>query len=318
MIDRTNAGCPRCGYDVRGIVKSWTDACPLEGACSECGLAFRWRDVLHPAYGVAPWCVEARRPAVAWPAQLIGTLLRAARPRRFWSSIALHHPIHWRRLAALAVSLIVIALVLLDLATATIVVADHRDVLTRGATSRDTDAEVFLRVAGKPFSANPTAGYVYPLARGGTRTVIGLAPRTYWRGLWIERWPIIVGVLATPVTTAIAFAALPVARRRAKVRPQHVARVAAYGFVVPFAVLLLAMAGSTWSAVQTPPIVRLHLLHLAALLLLVAGTFTWWFAAVGRYLRMERAPAVAASATAIGLMVPLAAVGAAWYLLGWG
>jgi hypothetical protein len=292
---------------MRGIVSSWTDACPLEGACSECGLAFRWRDVLHPAYGIASWCVEARRSPGAWPAQLAGTFLRAARPRRFWSVVALHQPISWPRLLALVLSLAVTTLVLLDLATAAIVVADHRDVQTRGATSTATDAGVFLKVAGNPFSASPVAGYVYPLARGGTRTVVGLATRDYWRGLWLARWPVIVGVLITPLTTAIAFAVLPVARRRARVQLQHIGRVASYGFVVSFAALLVAAAGSTWSALRQPPIVRLHVLHVVAVLFLGVGTLTWWYAAVRSYLRMERSLAVAASATSIGLMIPVAA-----------
>jgi hypothetical protein len=267
---------------------------------------------------MSSWCVEARRPPVAWPAQVIGTLVQAARPRRFWSSIALHQPIRWPRLLALVLSLAVITLVLLDLATAAIVVADHRDVLARGATSASNDVDVFVQVAQNPLSAKPVAGYVYPLARGGTRPVTGLATRDYWRGLWTARWPFIVGILATPLTTAIAFGALPVARRRSRVQPQHVARIALYGFVVAFAVLLVAAAGSTWSALLHPPIVRLHVLHVAALVLLVVGTLIWWFAAVRSYLRMERPLAVAASATSIGLMVPLAAVAGAWYLLDWG
>jgi hypothetical protein len=219
---------------------------------------------------------------------------------------------------ALVLSLAVTTLVLLDLATAAIVVADHRDVQTRGATSTATDADVFAQVAMNPFSANPVAGYVYPRARGGTRTVVGLATRDYWTGLWLARWPFTLGVLATPLTTAIAFGALPVARRRARVQPQHIARVALYGYVVPFAVLLVAAAGSTWSALLHPPIVRPHVLHAVALLFLGVATLAWWFAAVRGYLRMERSLAVAASATSIGLMIPLAAVAAAWYLLSWG
>jgi hypothetical protein len=276
---------------LRGIVDSWTVACAIEGVCSECGLAFRWRDVLHPGYGIPPWCVEARRSPVAWPVQVVGTLVRAAHPHRFWPSIALHQPIRWLRLMALVLSLAVAMLVLLDIATAAIVVADHRDVQTRGATST---------------------------ARGGTRPVVGLPARNYWRGLWLERWPIIVGILATPLTTAIAFGALPVTRRRARVRPQHIARIALYGSVVPLAALLVAVVASTWSAVLHPPIVRPNALHVAAMLLLVVATLTWWYAAVRDYLRVERALAVSASASSIGLLLPLAAVAAAWYLRAWG
>jgi hypothetical protein len=318
MLDLNDAECLRCGYDLRGIVDSWTDACAVEGVCSECGLVFRWRDVLRPARGSPSWCVEARRSPGAWPAQVVGTLVRAARPRRFWSSIALHQPIRRARLAALALSLAVLGLVLLDVATAAIAVADHRDVRSRGATSTVTDAEVFIRVAANPVSTSPVAGYVYPLAQGGTRTVVGLPARDYWIGLWFARRTLIVGVLVTPATTALAFGVLPVTRSRNRVRWRHIARVAVYGSVVPFATLLVAGAASTWSALLTPPIVRLNALHVAAVLVLTVATPTWWFAAVRRYLRIERALAVSASASAIGLLLPLAAVAAAWHLLGWG
>ena len=64
-----------------------------------------------------------------------------------------------------------------------------------------------------------------------------------------------------------------------------------------------------------PPIVRPNALHVAAVLLLVVATLTWWYAAVRVYLRVERALAVSASASSIGLLLPLAAVAAAWYLL---
>jgi hypothetical protein len=318
MIDRKSTCCPRCDYDMRGLVGSWSDACPLEGTCSECGLSFHWRDVLHPAYGIAPWCVETKRSLRALPAQVIGTLLRTARPRRFWSSIALHHAIRWPRLAALVVSLMLATLILLDLATAAIGVADHRDVLTRGATSPVADLEVFVGFVTRPLSVRGVAGYVYRRASGGTFAVNGLSPRDYVLGLWGVHWPVIAGSLLTPLTTAIAFAALPIASRRARVRPRHLVRVGTYGVVVPVGGLALAVAGPTWSALLHPPIVETHGLHLAAALLLIVGTFTWWHAAIDRYLRMERAMAVALSVTVIGLLLPLAAVGVGWYLLGRG
>ncbi|MHC4429923.1 MAG: hypothetical protein ACYS0D_15185 [Planctomycetota bacterium] len=312
------AECPRCGYDQRGVVRSWTDRCPIEGACTECGLVFAWRELLHPAWGLPDWCVEARRPLPAWPAQVARTLVRAARPDYFWSRIALHQPIRWLRLLALILSLVLLLLVLVDLATAVIAAADHRATLARGATSVATGLDVAAQVATKPWSSGPTASYVYPRAGGGTLAVTGLGPLAYWRGLWLVRWPWILIALATPATTAIAFAALPVARRRAKVQSRHITRVAIYGAIVPFAVLTVALMASTWSALLDPPIVRLHFLHIVAAVSLPAATLLWWQAAVRRYLRMERPLAIAVCATSIGLLAPLAVIGAAFYLIGSG
>ncbi|MCZ6834720.1 MAG: hypothetical protein O7G85_03005, partial [Planctomycetota bacterium] len=35
-----------CGYDLRGTMGDWTNACPLRGVCSECGLGFDWADMI--------------------------------------------------------------------------------------------------------------------------------------------------------------------------------------------------------------------------------------------------------------------------------
>ena len=59
-----DATCPRCGHEQRGVVQSWTHECPVEGVCSECGLAFRWAELLgnervpSPAEGVVAREVE--------------------------------------------------------------------------------------------------------------------------------------------------------------------------------------------------------------------------------------------------------------------
>jgi hypothetical protein len=126
---------------------------------------------------------------------------------------------------------------------------------------------------------------------------------------------LIVAVLVTPFTIGLAFAALPQARSRAKVRWRHIARVAMHGVTIPFLALLLATLGSLWSALLDPPIVRVHVLHMLALGGFIAASIVWWMAAVRLYLRMDRPAAVASSAVAIGLLVPLAAL-AAWYYLG--
>lgn len=45
--------CPFCSYDLSAIPVTWTDVCPLEGLCSECGKRFSWRQVFRPVG--TPW-----------------------------------------------------------------------------------------------------------------------------------------------------------------------------------------------------------------------------------------------------------------------
>ena len=84
--------CPRCGYDQRGIMATWSDSCPLNGTCTECGLQFSWSEAIHPEKSEPLWCVEfvplRRRVPV-----------RSFWPWRFWSRLRMSQPIRWGRLA---------------------------------------------------------------------------------------------------------------------------------------------------------------------------------------------------------------------------
>jgi len=91
--------CPRCGYDLRGTVATWTESCPLAGVCTECGLELSWPEVLQPEKYEPRWCIEfePRRRRVVRAA--FKTFGRSFVPWRFWLEIRMSHPIRWRRLA---------------------------------------------------------------------------------------------------------------------------------------------------------------------------------------------------------------------------
>ena len=91
------AACPRCGYELRGIVDSWTESCPLLGVCSECGLDFNWSEVLHPEKYEPLWCVEFPN---AWslPRSALKTYLMSFRPARFWRELKMSNDVRWRKL----------------------------------------------------------------------------------------------------------------------------------------------------------------------------------------------------------------------------
>lgn len=96
--------CPRCGYELSGTIATWTDRCPLEGRCAECGLRFAWGRLLVLAEH--PWLFEyywRRRPLY----RLVRTWLAALRPRRFWREVRMTDPIQLRPLGAVVGGLFV-------------------------------------------------------------------------------------------------------------------------------------------------------------------------------------------------------------------
>lgn len=88
--------CPRCGYDQRGVVASWTSCCPLNGVCSECGLEYSWRLLLNPELSIPWWSFE--HAAHHRTGALLRTAARCFRPGRLYSVITLFAPIHAARL----------------------------------------------------------------------------------------------------------------------------------------------------------------------------------------------------------------------------
>lgn len=99
------AACPRCGYDLRGAIDTWTDSCPLINTCSECGLEFNWSEILRPEKYEPLWCVEFRK-AGWFPLSALKTILMSFRPWRFWHELKMSHDIHWRRIRVYLVLLV--------------------------------------------------------------------------------------------------------------------------------------------------------------------------------------------------------------------
>lgn len=104
--------CPRCGYDLRGAVAAWRDACPMSGTCTECGLTFVWAEILLPQKFEPPWCVEFTKPPQRFGRACLGTILRSARPWRFWSALNMSMPVRSARLGAYLAMLLLLPLLL--------------------------------------------------------------------------------------------------------------------------------------------------------------------------------------------------------------
>ncbi|MGI9015388.1 MAG: hypothetical protein ACR2GY_14240 [Phycisphaerales bacterium] len=109
--------CPRCGYDQRGVVSTWTQACPVRGTCAECGLEFEWSRVLNRARYEPQWCIEFSpgKSPVRILQSFCTTAWRSFHPWTFWQSISMEHRIRWRRLV-MYVAILILPFVLLYVA----------------------------------------------------------------------------------------------------------------------------------------------------------------------------------------------------------
>ncbi len=233
--------CPRCGYDLRGAVQTWTDACPLAGRCAECGLEFSWREVLleatHPRLFEHQW---RRRPIRS----LIWTLWTVLRPWRFWREVRLVNRVRLR--PALVVVLAAAALLLALVYGQGLGWAYLSEF--RWATAPPV-AGVAARGANTVLAADPYLDWI-PAGFEGTRGRWGWSltgplqsPATAPFGVIWEEARFALGeypaAFAVPLLMPLAFALIPLSLIEAKVRPVHVLRVAVYSLVYVLAWVLL-------------------------------------------------------------------------------
>ena len=95
---RHKPNCPRCGYDLHGVVDAWASECPTNGTCAECGLPFYWGEVLRPGLAAPRWCVEHRMGSFAVTRASLLTAGYVFVPAIFWRDLRLHHPVRPSRL----------------------------------------------------------------------------------------------------------------------------------------------------------------------------------------------------------------------------
>ncbi len=327
--------CPRCDYDLAGQVAAWTTRCPLDGTCPECGLAFAWRDVLVAGALPPRWCFEH----VARAGTLIKTHIRTLRPKWLFSSLAMHHDVKVRRLTLF----LPFGLLLTVAVQSTLLFTLHalarlfHAILTAIEQPRwPYEHQTWVEIAGRvawPWSATRHTGVDFS----------AFDNRVYdW---WVE--DLLMGVDAVPLTAAFCIAALmpllfflvPFTRRRYKVRPRHLLRLALLSSV--WLPLVVAVNGIMLALVELAgfalPLVGIDIgvwevesfvygggwyrswVEVAAVFLAISiYMLLWWRGAIARYLRIPHAFAIAACflaiAWAISLLAMLATPGAPAYL----
>ncbi len=240
--------CPRCGYDLSGVVSSWTDSCPLEGVCSECGAGVTWSNLLSRGVfrgdpRVSHWSFEHAESGLV--AAYLRTSLRALTPLTLFGGLSRFDPIRPRRLLAL----VGVAMVILAVVATTLAVARRF-----GSASVATQ------------SSSPSSTAQWSAANA-------------WREVGEDVGGVAVCcavVMVFPLTNSMVFALLGFGRARAPVQLSHVWRVNVYALVgLMNGVTIVLIAGTCAVFLVGPPsILDAAGSLLGALLALAAGV---WF-----------------------------------------
>jgi hypothetical protein len=235
-------------------------------------------------------------------------------PWGFWKSLRMVHEVRWIRLAAYVVLLIVPLYLVVCAGHGVAAWCVWRRYCRCAIVDIPSPVWVVTQSAVLPYSDEPP-GWVTVRRSGGpgTRTFCFPAPSKQPRADW---GAVLAGSLV-PLTGAVlalcpaGLLALPVSRRRAKVRAAHVVRVALYSSAFLLYPVGNLITGRLWARplwdlglsrvlqCSTP------LVYAVVPALLVA----WWGCATGRYLKMKHAWGVSVAVVVMsGLAAVLAAV----------
>ncbi len=298
--------CPRCGYDLGGAVAAWKNpaqrdgegaSCPLEGVCSECGLAFAWADVMRPDRVTPGWSFEHAPVGTGLVANLVRlfrTVMRLMRPRRLWGTMPLAVSVHRGRAAVVGLTGLVPAYVLSVILVSAML----------------TSGWLLAWWASKLDVTTQSPSLVSHL----------LSVSTYWFVQWHFDWSgnslecvTLVGWL-WPVMVGPCLLLLPQTMRRVRVSRRHIWRVSLYGlWLIPLAGLAAMtkayVCNSFFTFVTYMPRPNPWPERLAessgmiALAIAFLVLWLWWSAVTTRYLRLPHGRSVAFVMVMIGLLV---------------
>ena len=312
--------CPRCGYDVGGIIETWVELCPTHGICSECGLDFEWVDVLLPNRNTPAWFVErgplppktsTARSMTNWIARWWGTMIRLAKPARFWRQIELKTPVKARSLALVGLS----SLVMLHLAA-----SSWRALGVFGPVwlmPRPLSNWAKARAVIWPFSDATTAWFWLAVIAAVVAPWVFLCLGSTLEAAKVRRAQVarvgvygVAGVCAIMLLVRLLLGAVQVTEW--VVSPKPAARPPAvgtggFGIVPPRGLMAGAMPRFTPPAVPPPSRVweasrTIALKSSWSMLLSLAWLGVFWRMAIGRYLRLPHAGGVTAAVMIIAIL----------------
>jgi hypothetical protein len=335
------ANCPRCGYDQRGVIASWSDSCPISNSCTECGLDIQWSEILNPIFAEPnKWFIEAKSPLRGLARRMLGTFLMALRPWRFWREVRMVNEPRWSRAFLFLFLLSFIAM---------LIVATSRGYNAWQVWHMySTGASMPVNITFAPPNWSPSdqvacttnvkawdaiwPAIVLPFSSKSpgvlTPTPAGLAllnwqypgntgivlvspaypsPRSLLRIYELRNIVSLVALsLMITILCPVGFLALPVSRFKAKVLWKHIYRIALYSFVMTWISAILM-----WCYAEPPPF------NMPSGLFWMESAFggpmvhiylplmliVWWGFAISRYLRMKHAWAVASCIVIIALCI---------------
>lgn len=309
MDESPPALCPRCGYDQSGIVATWTEACPLEGICSECGYAFAWRQIYDPAEKALPGFIEHCRRRWIVPCAF-RTLLWTIVPWWFWSKVKMHHRIVPRRwLAWLAVTVLGLYAVNVLSSGALLYAWERQEhqrqqrsfFLMHGQQLHQADPELgvhhFLAAAVHgPFMLEDDRFVAFGYARFRTTYSARVRLMFTWSGL--DSMPIVQMFLVGISTWITGFLLLFTdTRAKVKIRKSHVVRAYVFSLaVIPaFGVVRLLESAEFWFRClwHGQDLDRMALRDLAdspqGVMVATGWMLVWWWSALGRGFRLPGA-----------------------------
>jgi len=208
----TNAQCPRCGYDLRGVFQARESEAELRGRCSECGLNYDWQDVLDPKRDRPRWCVEYAQSIREILGRSVLTFFMMLLPWKFWRQLKMSHEVKWIKLGLFFVCLVFVSYtyaVLVGNASILFII------LTNGMNWYGANS--YFEDLAFPILAHPY--YSGELMRLLLQTNTAL---------------FVISLLAFMTLLPIGFVLLPVSRRKAKVKLVHLLRIAIYGISIVF------------------------------------------------------------------------------------
>lgn len=313
--------CPRCGYELRGVVESWHETCPMRSTCSECGYDIDWSHYFR-GRATAPRRNIEFASRVWLPGPFVRTLFGQFRPRRTWNTLRLEHPVQPKRLAVYVGWLVLtigVGWYLAWLSFAAFWVEFYGQWTVLG--SMRSLILLWLEYAVMPLSQK--SGVTLSYSDGSTGTAVPAiealkAWLTFGGTAWYQRWwamDLLLGIGGMLLLTAcwlIALASTPQWMRSERILPAHYLRLGVYALsfgvinrVATASIFLLPWVVSIgWiddRAVETVQSIAFGLIFLIA--------FPWWYFVCRDYLGLKQPLRVAVAVHLFGFVVPLAVLG---------
>ena len=315
--------CPRCGYELTGLLASYTEACPTEAVCSECGCSFRWSEVASPILG--PWWF-AERSGRGVMRRAFLTALTSLLPWRFWRSLKMEHPIRPRGIADAQVASVVLLLIWSAVIQAVMIIIGQ---LVTMNFDWDVWSNYYLHNVLWPFGGWEHDSMSYGVVRYSRQD------------LSCVLLPSLVVPIVTALSVPIMFCVPVTTRASHGVRMAHVFRITLYGLpglgfaLVAVVSLRTAMFVAMEVCYASPQGFGPNWLHelsddllsiLSTLVILVTVMWqsVWWTVATRHYLRFNRPGAFAWPLVGVSLFAGVVALvvlaasmpGVVLYLLG--